>query len=263
MPARESLGGVLGDVGAHGLLASYRSHRAGGALPRHEHGAAYLGVVIRGGHDETAARELACGRGALVAHPPGHVHANRFGAEETRCVNLFFDAGWLQEPEIGGLFDDYRALRVDPHSEALHRIERALQTPDAGSRLAVAAAALDLIGEALRSETSALAPVWLRTVKEAIAADPVEPPALRELAMLARVHPAHLSRAFRKATGETLGGFARRLRLDVAEQWLRHEELSLAEVAAAAGFYDQAHFARAYRRRFGCSPSMGRRQTAS
>ena len=186
VPEQQSLGLALGDVVTHGLRASYRSHPACGALVRHEHEAAYLGVVVRGGHDERATRDLACGRGALVSHPAGHVHANRFGAAETRCVNLFLDAGWLEEPELARLFDDYSDLHVDPRGDALLRLERALEAQDAGARLAVAAAALDLVSEALRREAPTLAPAWLSRVQEASAADPTDPPTLRELAALAR-----------------------------------------------------------------------------
>lgn len=263
VPARVSLGRTLNQVAGHGLFMSYCSHAAGSALMRHEHEEAYIGVVLRGSHQETAARDIACGPGALVAHPAGHVHANRFADKETRCINLYFDAHWLEDPELGGLFTDYRDLQTDPHSDALARLERELNVPDAISRIAISAAALDLVSEALRRDVRPLAPPWLSAVREAIANGPADPPSLAQLAQIARVHPAHLSRAYRKATGETLGAFARRLRLEAAERWLVGGEMSLAQVAAAAGFYDQAHFARSYRRRFGCSPSARRRQISS
>lgn len=261
VPRRVSLGEGLGDLAVNGLLASHRSHAGGETLPSHEHGGAYLCVVLAGGYSQMAGDEIECTRGSIVAHPAGHVHANRFGIDVTRCVNLYFDPGWFDDRSLARLLSDYRRVRLDPRDCALVRLGEAVETRDAGSALSVAGAALELIGRAVRFADDA-APAWLRRVLEAIAADLPRPPALVTLAADAGVHPAHLCRSFRAAIGETIGAYSRRMRLESAYAMLAGPH-SIAGIAAETGFYDQAHFARCFRRRYGAAPSMLRAQMAS
>lgn len=76
------------------------------------------------------------------------------------------------------------------------------------------------------------------------------------LAALSRPHgltPFQLIRAFRKTTGLTPHAYLMQLRLDAACQLLRAEQ-PLAEVAGAAGFYDQSAMSRHFRRCLGVTP---------
>ena len=78
------------------------------------------------------------------------------------------------------------------------------------------------------------------------------------LIALAGVHPVHLARTFRREYGVTVGEYARALRLDWAQALLSDPDLSLAEVAAGAGFADQSHFTRAFRAYAGVTPGRYR-----
>jgi len=81
-----------------------------------------------------------------------------------------------------------------------------------------------------------------------------------ELAAAAGVQPAQLTRAFRAHYGEGIGEYARRLRLEWAAESLVRTDVGLALLAAEAGFADQSHFTRAFRRLYGLAP--GRYRTA-
>jgi AraC family transcriptional regulator len=97
-------------------------------------------------------------------------------------------------------------------------------------------------------------------VIDLIESDLVNAPALGKLAQVIGAHPAHLARAFRAARGESIGAYVRRRRIEEADRAMALTERPLAEIAAAAGFCDQAHFTRVYRRYFGVSPGARRRQ---
>ena len=71
---------------------------------------------------------------------------------------------------------------------------------------------------------------------------------LADLARELAVHPAHLARAFRGQFGTSVGGYVRRLRLDWAAAELERSDTALAAIALAAGFADQSHFTRIFRR---------------
>ncbi len=64
----------------------------------------------------------------------------------------------------------------------------------------------------------------------------------------------HLQRRFRRFAGETPKQFAGRVRLDRAAAELLASEATILAIALDAGFAGPEVFARAFRRRFGCSP---------
>ena len=84
------------------------------------------------------------------------------------------------------------------------------------------------------------------------------PPHLHALAADAGVHPAHLTRAFRRRFGRSIGSYLRLVRLEWAAHRLATSEDLLADVAGVAGFADQSHFTRLFRQHFGCTPARYR-----
>lgn len=71
---------------------------------------------------------------------------------------------------------------------------------------------------------------------------------LARLAAIAHLSPFHFSRAFKAATGTAPHRFVVERRVERAKALLAKRELSLAEIAYAAGFANQAHFSTMFRR---------------
>lgn len=89
------------------------------------------------------------------------------------------------------------------------------------------------------------------------------PPAQTELAKLVGVSDRTLRRGFRTLFNTTISGYLIELRLQQAEQLLRHSSLTVAEVAHRSGYSNQGHFAAAFKRKFGITPkqcAMGQRE---
>jgi AraC family transcriptional regulator len=192
-----------------------------------------------------------------MTHPAGHEHANRTGAAAVRCVNVEFSAPLLDDGALRPLWARAEHLRLAPSHAALTRLHRALDLRDSTAALSTLAAALDVVCAGLRQPAASNAP--MQRVAEAIEADLARTPSLDGLARVAGMHVSHLSRCFRKTFGESVGGYLRRRRLETADGQLMRADVSLAEVAAAAGFCDQSHFTRAYARHFGLTPGQRRR----
>jgi AraC-like DNA-binding protein len=79
-----------------------------------------------------------------------------------------------------------------------------------------------------------------------------------DLASEANVHPVHVSRVFRRCHGETLRDYIRRLRIQEACRLLKSGARSIAEVALEIGYYDESHFAKAFKRVIGTTPGQYR-----
>lgn len=67
-----------------------------------------------------------------------------------------------------------------------------------------------------------------------------------------------LERLFRAQLDDTPSGFYLQLRLQGARRLLRQSELNIMEISVACGFDSASYFARAYRKLFGCAPSLDR-----
>src|ERR1700761_8119986 len=83
---------------------------------------------------------------------------------------------------------------------------------------------------------------------------------IRDLSAVARRSPAHFSRKFKLAVGEPPHAYVVKRRLERACHLMVTSSESLSEIALSVGFSDQAHLCRLFRRAFGQSPSIWRRE---
>lgn len=226
-------------------------------LPRHRHESPYVCITLDGHYSERAHGDTTCSPGSVMTHPAGHEHANRTGAAPVRCVNVEFSPALLEDDALRSLFVRAQHLRLVPSHVALARVRRALDLRDRTAALSTLAAALEVVCAGL--QPPAAPNTSMQRVVDAIEADLTRTPSLEVLARVAGMHASHLSRSFRKRFGESVGAYLRRRRLEVADAQLMRSDLSLADVAADAGFCDQAHFTRAYARHFGLTPGQRRK----
>jgi AraC family transcriptional regulator len=83
--------------------------------------------------------------------------------------------------------------------------------------------------------------------------------ALEDLAGVAHLSPYHFARMFRASTGLPPHQYVIARRIERAKGLLRGEDdLSLAQIAARVGFWDQGHFSRHFKRLVGVTPKRFR-----
>jgi AraC family transcriptional regulator len=85
---------------------------------------------------------------------------------------------------------------------------------------------------------------------------------LEDLARVAHFSPFHFHRVFRGMVGESVKEHVRRLRLERATMRLRFTEVPVTSIAFEAGYETHEAFTRAFRSRFGVTPSAWRRAEA-
>ena len=245
-----------------GMLVTATTYAGADALPLHEHDEAYLCLVADGAYTQQATgAPIDCSPGLLLSHPQGHRHANRFSPRGARCLSIFPSRELAASGGLKRLLGDYRALRLPDAARLLARIERELAAEDDAAPLALQSAVFELVALACRSERDERRPAWLAKVLERLHDDPLAELSLPELGRLAGVHPAHLARCFQQAQGMSVGDYRRALRIRQACRELADGTQPIADVAAAAGFADQSHFARVFKRITGDTPRDYRHKT--
>ena len=99
-----------------------------------------------------------------------------------------------------------------------------------------------------------LPPGAIRRVREYVEAHLSESMDLTELAGIAGLSVFHFARQFKQSAGVTPHHYLVQRRVERAQDMLSRTDLSLAEIALAAGFSDQSHLARHFRQMLGTTP---------
>ena len=103
------------------------------------------------------------------------------------------------------------------------------------------------------------APKWLMNARDLIAEEFTEKLTIVEIAKIAGVHPTHLAQEFRRHFNLTIGEFARNRRVEFSCHRLKHSKIPISEIAVEAGFFDQSHFTRIFKKATGMTPAVYQR----
>ena len=229
---------------------------------RHPH--ARFVLVVRGTLRSTdladAARLWFCPAGSalsLTVSPGG-----------ARCLILDMDEGWLARLRGNGpVLSHARSFRSGLVIHLAQRLHDEFGQRDEVSRLAIDSLAVGLIAEASRralreTPEGRRPPAWLERARAFVDQHFSERLPLTAVAAVVGVHPVHLARTFRRAYDTTLCSYIRTVRLDFARRQLATTAVPVADIAAAAGFYDQSHFCRLFKQATGLSPAVYRDSVA-
>jgi AraC family transcriptional regulator len=253
-------GNILKSCEVNGFRLTETIYKPNQSLPKHSHQHAYFCFVLHGAYTEIREKKiLECKPLTLLFHASGEAHSDSFGAKGGRCFNVEIAARWIKR-----LGDD--SVRLDAPSffrggflpQLAIRLNREFHRTDDASRLAIEGLTLEMIAETSRGSVKNInqhAPRWLEQVKEILHARLSDSLTHSEIATLVGVHPVHVARQFRKHYGCTIGNYIRQLKIEFACQQISTSDSSLSEIALAAGFFDQSHFTRTFKRYSGMSPA--------
>jgi AraC family transcriptional regulator len=218
-------------------------------LSWHHHPRSCLAVVIGGAIRKVFPRiEEDAVDGTVIEMPAAERHEDLLGRDGARIVVI--------ESEVEGR--ELRCFRSWRATVLAHDVSRELASPDAFTQLALEGLVLELGATAARGREAVHHEPRLDVVRAMLADRLAHPPSLGEIASEVGLHPSHLARTFRAHVGESIGEHGRRLRLEWAAERLVRSDEGLAEIAGQAGFSDQSHFTREFKRRFGVTPGRYR-----
>lgn len=227
-------------------------------LPKHTHERAYFCFVLRGSYDEMrGVRTQTCKPSSLIFHHQQETHADRFHARGAHLLNIELGPKWIESLcQQSIVLDSPLIFNGGLSSYLANRIYLEFRNNDAASVIAIEGLALELIAEASRNGIhERTLPRRIKLAREYLVAHFSEPISLSSLARLVAAHPVYLAREFRKCYGCTVGEYLRQLRIELACRQLATSEDTIASIALNAGFSDQAHFSKIFKRRTGKTPS--------
>jgi len=231
-------------------------------LPRHVHENAGFSLVLDGAHREGyGLRELA-GRPHNVTFTPGGAeHTNVFGPKGARCFTIELPRSLMARLDGVPLADPFEEQGGILELLARRLLDECRHADDVAP-LAMEGLVLEMIAAAARTvrvSGDAKKTPAIRRVRELLEAHFAEPLRLDDLAAAVGRHPVYVSTSFRRAYGETISDFVRRLRVEHARHELARGALPIVEIALASGFANQSHFTRAFRKAHGVTPAAYRR----
>jgi AraC family transcriptional regulator len=228
----------------------------------HSHAQTSFEVVLKGGYVETvqgqAMPRKAGGAYLVVADVPHACHYT----QAVQSLSLEFlreEDNWqLQKMQIVQV--DGQHLGVTAQTVCAGLICEA-QQPDEWSGVAIDAYGAELLVAVLRQHmrpTPTTHRARLSGVLSRLHDAQQEPASVHELATLARLHPGHLAKLFRRELGVPIASYQRQLRLRQAAQRLA-DGTPTVEAALAAGYGAQSQFSTAFKKAFAMSPGQYRK----
>ncbi|MCI0415438.1 AraC family transcriptional regulator [bacterium] len=225
--------------------------------PAHSHELPHLCLTVSGTYREAvAANTWTIPDGAITFYHPEQIHKDEHLTDGIHFV-IEVDA------KKGSFIEDLLPQFVrEPVSSGRNlniawRLYEEFSFPDGFSLLAMEALSLELLVESFRTEfgrNEKRRPQWMNSVLAILNMNFSAPPSLSEIAHQVGVHPVHLAKTFRRFEGLTPGEYIRKLRVDFARRKLRETSEPLAQIALDAGFADQTHFTRVFKRLTGLTP---------
>ncbi len=233
-------------------------------MTRHTHELAHFSLVLHGSYTERFGRKNRAGKpSTLVLHPPQEEHEVTFHDARTCIFTVIVKPEWLQRiKDYTEVLDSPRDFSCGLPVSLATRLYHEFKTMDRVAPLTMEGLALELLAESSRNlagTSEHTQPRWLKQTIELLRARFSEKLSLADIADAVGVHPVHLSRVFRRKYHCTVGEYVRRLQIDFASHTLSTSNIPLHEIALSAGFSDQSHFTRTFKRLTGITPAQYRK----
>lgn len=241
-----------------GVILSELVHAEGKLIPTHSHEMAFFSLLLAGDYREFFRSKTISYRPLTICwHPPDLTHRDEIGREGGKFFTIEVQHAWLERlREFARVPDALHDVRGGELVWLALRLYREHNEAQLAAPLMIEGLLLEMLAIASRLPLpqEKRAPLWLARVLDRLHAEFQQNLTTNELAREAGVHAVHLAAVFRQFQGQTLGEYQQQLRVQYASQLLGKQELSLAEIAQAAGFADQSHLTRTIKRHSGLTP---------
>lgn len=226
------------------------------ALGSHAHAEDRIVLTLRGAFNSTYARRtFALNAWNAIYRPAEIEHRDAYPAASV-CLSVRVPAGERRRSNTFALGDQELPAFTS-------RLSAELDAADASAELAIEALSAEITGRLLTScERTLPRHKWLRQVRERLEDEYARPPTLSAIAATVDRATSYVATAFKATYGKSIGEYVRDVRIWRARRLVEDRSISLADLAHEAGFADQSHFARLFKRHFRMTPGEYRRRCA-
>lgn len=234
-----------------GAAATRVVDRAGGRISAHSHEWPVLSLYRLGSYvNETECGTQLIGSPSAVLYRAGTAHANQAGSDGFEQIEIEFDPDWL-----GVSLPDDPVVHIRS-GELVHGVHRLASAWEAAADDKLLRVLTSSFVSQLRTASCDHRPRWILETEEALRQDPGA--SVCSLAASTGRTAAWVGAEYMRWTGETIRQASARLRVAQAAVLLRETVESPASIACAAGFCDQSHMIRNFRRVLGRTPQQVR-----
>jgi AraC family transcriptional regulator len=243
-----------------GALLSEVHHTKAVSVAPHSHEVPYFSLLLDGSYSE-------CARDFSVRYEPYTVvfhdalteHSDAIADGGCRMFFVELLAPWIDI--VAASVRPAHLFEMDGSAPAwlILRLHREFLSGDAASALTVESVLFELcdyLSDSARSTTQE--PAWVTEAEELLRLNLSERIDLSAVAQQVGVNPAHLCRTFRRYRRRTIGDYVIGLRVQFVCRKLLETRDSLTEIAVEAGFADQSHMTRIFKRVTGVPPGAYR-----
>lgn len=226
--------------------------RANARVPAHAHDWPVVSLFVIGAYtNHTDLGELAISSPSAILYRAGAPHRNEVSSEGFEQIEIEFDPAWLGGANTAGApVQRWIGGRIGALARSLAR-----QCNGDLSEERLREGLRRLI-EAGADDNRRAPPPWVGLIDRRLQTDPAI--SVTGLAREIGRHPSWLGTAYALSKGEGILDAAARVRVERAARLLRETDVALARVASDAGFCDQSHMNRTFRRILGRTPSAVR-----
>lgn len=231
------------------------------SVPKHSHELGHFQLLLGGSYLENCGGKDVVSRPMTISwHRPGITHKDEIGARGGRFFMI------EMHPHVIGQIRQFAKLPEDFYARRSSlvwlgcRLYHEFKNWQVCSELVAEGISLEMLAYSVRKQVSAekRPPAWLLRVVEKLNEEFTGDFSTATLATEAGVHPVHLATVFRQFYRETMGEYVQKLRIAHALKLLLDKEIPLVEIAFSAGFSDQSHFTRVFKRLVGITPGAFR-----
>ena len=235
-------------------------------VPVHTHDVAYFSLVLEGLYREGDARGRTLYQPYCATfNPVGTRHDGHILAGGARFFTAELEGSWLAPFPRETMEQPFADQNGGPLLWFCLRLYRDHLEGEAASPLVAESLLWEMLATAAGwgGDRYRDSPSWWPRVREKLHAEFRGQLRLRDLAAEAGVHPVHLARVCRRFERRSVGEYMLALRARLACELLSRPDLPVAQVAAEAGFADQSHLTRMFKRLTGTTPAAFRAQLAA
>jgi AraC family transcriptional regulator len=232
-------------------------------LPKHSHERGCFSILLRGAFSETYQnKHLEWEPFCVGFNPPDEEHSNLVHRVGAYFLVIELSHLWFERAHDHSVRTYESTLfRGGPVTWLGKKLYGEFRNMDEVSPLSIEGIVLEMIAEVSRQQSGISErqfPRWLEQAREFVHAHFTESLTVKSIAEAVGVHPVHLARTFRKHHRLTIGSYVRQLRIELACREISKPDVSLAEIASLAGFYDQGHFSKVFKNVIGLTPAQYR-----